>query len=116
MFVNGIVFLVSVSRKINLITIEHAPTRMASRLGSLLDRIIPVYNKAGFTVQLILMDNEFKKIRDHVPTVNLNTPAASKQVGEIERCIRVIKERARGIVCTLPFPHFPQQSTIETGV
>ena len=84
MFVNGIAFLVSASRNITLITIEHAPTRTASHLGSILNRIIRVYNKAGLTVQILLMDNEFDKIRDHVPTVDLNTPAASKHIGEIE--------------------------------
>jgi hypothetical protein len=35
-FVNSIPFLVSASRNINLITIEHAPKRTASKLGHLL--------------------------------------------------------------------------------
>ena len=112
MFVNGIAFLVSASRNINLITIEHAPKRTASNLGIILNRILRVYNKAGFTVQILLMDNEFDKVRDHVPTVDLNTPAASEHIGEIERRIRLIKERARGIVCTLPYPDLPQQIVI----
>ena len=76
MFVNGIPFLVSASRSINLITIEHAPQRTASKLGLLLNRIIRVYAHAGFQVQTILMDNEFEKVRDYIPTVNMNTPAA----------------------------------------
>ncbi len=39
MFVNSVPFLVSVSRNINLITIEHAPQRTASKLGILLHHI-----------------------------------------------------------------------------
>jgi hypothetical protein len=58
------------------------------------------------------MDNEFEKVQDHVPAVNLNTPAASEHIGEIERRIQVIKERARGYVCTLPYPELPQQIVI----
>ena len=112
MFVNGIAFLVSASRTINLITIEHAPKRTASNLGIILNCILRVYNKAGFTVQILLMDNEFEKVRDHIPSVDLNTPAASEHIGEIERRIRLIKERARGIVCTLPYPQLPQQIVI----
>jgi len=112
MFVNGIAFLVSASRNINLITIEHAPKCTASNLGIILNRILRVYNKAGFTVQILLMDNEFDKVRDHISTVDLNTPAASEHIGEIERRIRLIKERARGIVCTLPYPDLPQQIVI----
>jgi hypothetical protein len=108
MFVSGVPFLVSTSRNINLTTIEHVPHRTASKLGSLLQRIIGVYARAGFTVQTILMDNEFEKVRDHVHLANLNTPAASEHIGEIERRIRVIKERTCGILCTLTFQKIPQ--------
>ncbi len=92
MFVNKVPFLVSSSRNINLITIKHVPQRTASKLGYLLQRIIRVYARAGFTVRTILMDNEFEKVKDHVPEANLNTPAAAEHIGEIERKIRVIKE------------------------
>jgi hypothetical protein len=109
MFVNSVPFLVSVSRNVNLITIEHAPSpRTASSLGSLLQRIIPVYARAGFTVQSILMDIEFDKVHNHVSVLDVNTTAASEHVRDIERHIRLIKERERGIVCTLPYPRLPQ--------
>ncbi len=38
-----------------------------------------------------------------MPNVTLNTTAAHKHVGEIERKIRVIKERGRGKTNTLPY-------------
>ena len=86
MFVNLVPFLVSVSRNINLITIEHAPSpQTASSLGSLLQRIVRVYARAGFTVQTILTEFEFKKVRDYVPMLDVNTPAASEHVGDIEQ-------------------------------
>jgi hypothetical protein len=50
MFVNGVPFLVSASRNINLITIEHAPKHTASKLGYLLQRIVNVYARAGLRV------------------------------------------------------------------
>jgi hypothetical protein len=65
------------------------------------------YARAGFNVHTILMDNEFEKIKDHVHAT-LNTPVASKHVGEIERRIRDIKERCRGIICTLPYAQIPR--------
>ncbi len=111
-FVNSIPFLVSASRNINLITIEHAPKRTASKLGHLLQHNINVYAKAGFHVRLILMDNEFEKVRDHVPHMDMNTPAAAEHVAEIERQVRVIKERARALLCTLPYKALPHQITI----
>ena len=73
MFVNGVPFLVSSSRNINLTMIEHIPTCTADKLGALLHRIINVYVHAGFTVETILMDNEFEKIRDYVQHATLNT-------------------------------------------
>jgi hypothetical protein len=56
-----------------------------------------VYARAGFTVQTILIDNEFEKVWDHESEVNMSTPAA-----------RVIKEQAQGIICTLLYKTFPQ--------
>jgi hypothetical protein len=90
-----------------LTTIEHAPDRKAPKLGYLLHRIMKTYARAGFNVHTILMDNEFEKNRDYV-NATLNTPAASEHIGEIERRIRVIKERCRGIICTLPYAKLPR--------
>ena len=112
MFVNSVPFLVSVSRTINLITIEHAPKCSATKLGELIHRIARVYARAGFSIQTVLMDNEFEKLKDLVPMLDLNIPAASEHVGEIERKIRVIKERTRGLTSTLPYPRLPKQMLI----
>jgi hypothetical protein len=43
------------------------------------------------------MDREFECIRDDIQGVILNTTSTSKHVPEIERQIRVVKERARAI-------------------
>ena len=113
MFVNGVAFLVPGLPNINLITIEHAPQRTAPKLGYLLQPITRVYGRVGFTIQTILMDNEFEKVEDHLPMAALNTPAAVEHVGEIKRHVRIIKERTRGIICTLPYPRLiPQQMPI----
>ena len=108
MFVNSVPLLESASQNIILITIEHTPSpRTATTFGSLLQRIIRVYARAGFTVQTILMDIEFEKICDHVPMLDGDTLVATEHVGHIERRICLIKERAKGIICTLPYPHLP---------
>ncbi len=104
MFVSGVPFLVSASRNINLITIEHTPHCTAAKLGYLLECIVRTYARAGFTIQTILMDNEFEKVKDNIPMVNLNTPAVGEHIGEIEHRIWIIKEQSWGIICTLPYP------------
>jgi hypothetical protein len=54
------------------------------------------------------MDIEFEKVRDHVPMLDVNTTGASKHVGDVERHVRLIKEHARGIICTLPYSRLPR--------
>jgi hypothetical protein len=107
MFVNGVPFLVSASRNIDLITIEHDPKCTASKLGYLLQRVVNVYARAGLRVCTILMDNEFEKIWEHVPSVDMNTPAMGEHIADIEWHICYIKECARNILCTLPCPALP---------
>jgi hypothetical protein len=95
MFVNGLPVLVTSSRGISLVTIEYLPSRTAKRLALTLERVIKVYTRGGFVVQTMMMDMEFQKLVDLLPNVTINTMAAREHVGEIERKIRVIKERAR---------------------
>ena len=60
-----------------------------------------------------MMDGEFEKVKSHLNNVVINTTAAKEHVGEIERVIRIIEERARGIIATLPFKFIPRQMLIE---
>ena len=59
------------------------------------------------------MDGEFEKIREILPTVECNTTAAKEHMSKAERTIRTVKERTRGLVCTLPFMHIPRRMKIE---
>ncbi len=61
----------------------------------------------------MMMDMEFKKLVDLLPNVAINTMAAREHVREIERKIRVIKERARGIINTLLYLQLPRLMIIE---
>jgi len=113
MFVNGIPFLITLSRRINLITIEHAPTRTATTLATLLQRVVQLYYRAGFRPQTIMMDMEFDKVKDKLPSLIINTTAAREHVAEIERKIRLVKERSRAIITTLPYAALPKLMVIE---
>jgi hypothetical protein len=61
------------------------------------------------------MDREFECMRDELIThrINLNTTAASEDVPNVERQIRVLKERARALRSTLPFKIIPGRMIIE---
>ena len=59
-----------------------------------------VYLQGRFVVGTILTDNEFEPFRILLPILAVNTTAAKEHMLEVERCIRLIKERGRGILNT----------------
>ncbi len=93
MFVSGVPFLVSVGRGVNLITCEHTPVRSAKCLAAGVTRIMDLYCRGGYTVGTVLMDNEFEPLKTLIPVISVNTTAAKEHIPEIERRIRLIKER-----------------------
>jgi hypothetical protein len=113
MFVNGLPFLVRSLRGISLVTIKHLPSRTAKHLVHTLERVFRIYGSAGFVVQTTMMDMEFDKLKDLLTHVALNTSAAREHVGKIERKIRVIKERARETINTLPYKKLPRLMVIK---
>jgi hypothetical protein len=58
------------------------------------------------------MDMEFEKVKTELGLVDVNTTAAREHVAEIERGIRLLKERARCVVKSLPFQYLPKQIVI----
>jgi hypothetical protein len=95
LFINDLPFLVTSSRGISLIMIEFPPLQTAKRLALTLEQLIR------------LMDMEFKKLKDVLLNITINTTAAREHVGEIKK-IQVIKERGRGTMATLPYLTFPK--------
>ena len=81
MFVNGIAFLITFSRNIRLVTVEHVPSRTAAQLAKFLMKIVKVYARGGYIVLLVLMDMEFENTRYMVGLVEVNTTAAREHVG-----------------------------------
>jgi hypothetical protein len=62
MFVNGVPFLVSVARGLNLVTADFMPSHTAKQLASGITRMMDLYAHGGFQVGTVLMDNKFKKL------------------------------------------------------
>ena len=92
MYVNGVAFLTTLSRKISLQTAEHIQSRSAASLSRALIKVMKLYARGGFVVNLIMMDQEFATLESEFDIVEINTTAARKHVGEIEQSIRTIKE------------------------
>ena len=60
-----------------------------------------------------MMDGEFEKVKELLPSIVCNTTSAKEHVAEAERNIRLVKERNRGVVKNLPFTYIPRQMKIE---
>ena len=54
------------------------------------------------------MDMEFKKVKDELGLVDVNTTAAREHVAEIERGMCLLKERSHCVVKSLPFQYLPE--------
>ncbi len=77
--------MVTISRKIRLQTAEHLSTPTAESLTNSLKRVINLYARGGYIVDLIMMDQEFEKSKEKLGLIKVNTTAAREYVGKIER-------------------------------
>ena len=85
MFINEILCLVTFSRKIKFRTAECVPKRTAKSLAKHLEKVLVLYARGGFIVNLALVDKSFDAVKEYVPLLQINTTAAREHVGEIER-------------------------------
>ena len=60
-----------------------------------LDKVFRIYNKEGFVIWTIHADSEFKFMKETMKEldINVNLASAQEHQPDIERAIRVIKER-----------------------
>ena len=109
MFVNKIPFFVTTSHRIRFSTAEMVTNQKAKTLTNAVLQVKRIYAQRGFIVTEIAMDGQFEPIRGDLADiqVGLNTPGHDDHVPEVERHIRVVKERSRAVYNTVPFTRFP---------
>jgi hypothetical protein len=119
LYVIKITFLLSISSNIQFTTTARLPDRCAAMLTTtLIRKICKLYERRGFIIAMCFMDNEFEALRDGLLLhgIALNTCAPREHVPEIERPIRTVKERIRGVVLTLPFQKLPTIMIVQIAV
>ena len=108
MFVNGEPFLITVTMPLGLILVSDLKgRRTAAAVRDALWTQLARYAAEGFRITTLLVDGE-GAIVPITPLIErrgirVNTTAAGQHVHHVERRIRVVKERCRGIINTLPF-------------
>ena len=103
----------TVSLKIDNITIQHVKSRKADVLAEGLKKACNIYGRAGYIVDILLLDPEFEKVEEFLPNVQCNFTAAREHVPVAERKICTRKERGKGAINLLPFAKVPSRMVIE---
>ena len=118
MHVNGIMFLVGVSKHIGLL--QCVCIRQKNREKFLHDILLMLreYRARGiFDVVSIGADKAFDAIEAELKNepynVTLTTCVADRHVEFVERMIRFVKERIRTVRVTMPYKTIPKRMTIE---
>lgn len=115
-FVNSIAFFISLSRVIYFTATNHLTDRKTNTIFGAFKEIYAYYMRRGFRIVTVYADGEFEPLMPMIemlpaaPKVNL--AAKSEHVTDIERRIRVVKERARATRSQLPFRQIPKILTI----
>ena len=82
-------------------------------LEAALTGVIKSYALRGFEVQHVFVDMQFEGLRDRMQSfVTINVVSKQEHVPEVERYIRVIKERSRATFAMLPFNNIPKKMVI----
>jgi hypothetical protein len=112
MHVNGLQFVTTISKNLKYRTAQFISSRSSSEYTKVIKQVIAMYRKAGFQVIHIYCDNEFKplmtQMADQEPSIQLNYSNPNEHVPDIERSIRVIKERIRSTYHRLLYDRLPK--------
>jgi hypothetical protein len=118
MMIDKIMFLVTCSHNIQFMTVSHLETKARDPLEKSVLMVVSLYARRGFTVTMCLSDLEFAVTKEALLAsgVLLNTCGPADHVPVIERKIRTIKERVRGLLISLPFEKIPEIIMIQSVV
>ena len=107
MFVEGDIFLISVTKPLGLTMISSIQSKSTAAIKSALAKQIGAYTYSKFTITTILTDGEgaVQALSDYLLSIGIkvNPTGAGQHVPVIENKIRQVKERVRAILNTLPF-------------
>ena len=69
-----------------------------------------LYNNRGFSIEACRGDNEFNlhALRETFPTLTFEIYGRNEHVGKVERSIRTIRDRSRGICLDQPYKMYPK--------
>jgi hypothetical protein len=107
MFIDGLAFLTTVSRRLQLITVVFLDDRSQRSVQLAIDSVIASYKVQSYIVNVVVSDGEsaISALKTYLESkgVMVNPTSKNEHVPEVERAIRLIKERVRIIWHSLPY-------------
>lgn len=107
MFVAGLMFLITVSRRLNIIMTRYIDGKTTPKIKEAIQGVIAAYRSHGYNISTWIVDGEgaLNSLTTYIQGngMQVNVTAKGEHVPEVERAIRQVKERARGIWNTLPY-------------
>lgn len=94
MFVQGLLFLITLLTNVNLITLEYLLEMESANIITGMGNAIQVYQNKGMESTTALVDPQFDTAQGLLGSTDLNVVGAKEHVSTIERKIRLIKESA----------------------
>ena len=115
-FVNKIPFFITLSRNIDFTAVTHLKDRKAKTIFEAFKSHYRYYLQRGFIITTAHADGEFGALQVYINNMTggprMNLASANEHVPEIERRIRVLKERNRATTHAQPFTTVPKIMTI----
>ena len=111
MFLDGLVIMVTYSRRIGFTTIDFLESQNSKVLHKSIKRTLALYKHRGIPVKCLATDRQFLPLEDELlmeDDVKLNVTSASEHVGDVERDIRFVKEKNRCMTAGLPYKIIPK--------
>jgi hypothetical protein len=116
-YINGYPFLATKTSKVNFITATPMKSRSTNAVINTIDSVLNTYWSRGFDITIVHSDNKFniKELKEFLSPTIVTIYGRNEHVRVIERCIRVIKERARCTCHSIPY-HFYTKLMIQVLV
>jgi len=111
MHVGSVAFLATIDKTVKYRGCESLMGQTDEDHYNALDKVLRIYNAAGFRIKTIECDGLYKSMMDEVKdslNITMNYCNPDEHVPEVERSIRVIKERCRAHYHRLPFKLIPR--------
>jgi hypothetical protein len=116
LFVNKNPFFLTLSRKITFTAINHLADRTVPQIFKAFKGIYQYYLQRGFHITVVHADGKFAPLKPLIESIPggtvVNLASSNEHVPDVERRIRVVKERCRATRHSLPFDRIPKIMTI----